>query len=98
MSEDNEILNSFMANKNKEALGEKVESQVVDEDNFLDDGQKAMNTFKGEAPASNNDKSLMVAKQAMILVGGIVSLFYLLLKVGPMVLGFLRRIAIGLFI
>lgn len=105
MSEENEMLNSFMTNKNKEALGEKIEGQINSDDNFLDEGQKAMNTFKGEAPVNSNDKTLMVAKQAMntliaipILIGGIVSVFYVLMTIGPSILSFLRRIAIGLFI
>lgn len=100
MSSSDEILNTFMINKNKEALGEKVEKQAEKNDNFLDEVAGATNRFTGES-ISNNDNGVLVAKKAMsavltvpIIMGGIFSGFYIVLKVGPSVLHFIRRIFI----
>lgn len=104
MPDTEELLNNFMITKNKEALGEKIEKKEVEDDNFLDDKNKIINTFKGESP-SNSDNGLLAAKKAMntflivpILVGGIFSAFYVLLKIGPVILSFFRRLLIGLFV
>lgn len=98
MSDSNDILNSFMSNKNKEALGEKVEGEQIIDDNFLTDPFKATNTFKGES-MSNNDQGLLMAKKTLnvflqipIIIGGIFSAFYIVMKLGPTILNLIKKV------
>lgn len=104
MSSSDEILNAFMMNKNKEVLGEKVEKQAEKDDNFLNEVAGATNRFMGES-ISNNDNSVLIAKKTMsavltvpIIMGGIFSGFYIVLKVGPHILNFIRKIFIVMWL
>lgn len=104
MSTSNEILNNYMTNKNKEALGEKVKSEAKADDNFLADPEKTMNTFKGES-SSNSDNGLLMARRIMntfltipILIGGIFSAFYLVLKLGPAILRFIKSLLFNMWL
>ena len=98
MSSSDELLNAFMINKNKEVLGEKIEQKTEKNDNFLNEITGATNRFMGES-ISNSDNSVLVAKKALsaaltvpIIMGGIFSGFYIVLKVGPSVLQFIRKV------
>jgi hypothetical protein len=104
MPDAEEVLNNFMLVKNKEILGEKVETVIENDDNFLDDPLKTKNTFSNES-ISKDDKALLVARKVMntlftipIFIGGIFSVFYILIKIGPMFLSFIRGLFLGLFI
>ncbi|MBO4957015.1 MAG: hypothetical protein J6C50_04230 [Rickettsiales bacterium] len=104
METSDEILNNFMVNKNKEALGEKVEKEAEINDNFLGEVDKAMNTFTGESP-SNNDNGLLAARKALsafltipIVMGGLFSAFYIVLKLGPSVLNFIRKLFLRMWL
>ena len=86
MPDADDIINSFMVNKNKEALGEKIESESVVDDNYLSEGEKVKETFTGETP-SNSDNGLLMARRILntfiaipILLGGIFSAFYIILS------------------
>lgn len=106
MSTSEELLNNFMHNKNKEYLGEKVEKmEKNDDDNFLDENQKAMNTFSGDSAISDDDKGEAIIRKtintlvsSLILVCGLASAFYIISKIMPSVLQFIKRLMIGFFI
>ncbi|MBR2141016.1 MAG: hypothetical protein IJ853_01545 [Rickettsiales bacterium] len=98
MPDADDIINSFMVNKNKEALGEKIESESVVDDNYLSEGEKVKETFTGETP-SNSDNGLLMARRILntfiaipILLGGIFSAFYIILSCGPSLLRFIKSV------
>ena len=104
MSDSNDVLNNFMTNKNREALGEKADTVEEKDDNFLAEPEKMKQTFTGETSSNESDKAYMYARRALsliltipILMGGIASLFYLLLKSGPYVLNFAKTLIIKFF-
>ena len=98
MPDADDIINSFMVNKNKEALGEKIESESVVDDNYLSEGEKVKETFTGETP-SNSDNGLLMARRILntfiaipILLGGIFSAFYIILSCCPSLLRFIKSV------
>lgn len=98
MPDSAELLNNFMIDKNKEALGEKIEKVIEKNDNFDTEAPKAMNKFTGES-ISNSDNGMLAARKLIntcltipIIIGGIFSAFYIVLKIGPAILSFIKSI------
>ncbi len=104
MTNAEESINDFMNKKTKENLGEEIKIQEGEDDNFLDNGVKAMNRFEGEA-AATDDKGMLMVKRA---INSVITIFlflvcfgavlYFIMKIGPSILAFIRRIMIGIFV
>lgn len=105
MSTSEELLNNFMHGKNKEYLGEKTENLEKDDDNFLNDNQKTMNTFDGRSAVDNEDKGSAILKRIItsvvtiiVLLCAMISAFYILLKIIPTLFAFVKGIMLGFFV
>jgi hypothetical protein len=101
-----EFLSDYMSDKNREALGEKVEGVKREDDNFLAEEVKLKQSFTEES-AMEDDRvagvyAIMkrILKTSLILpllVGALGSIFYVLVRIGPLFLSFLRKMIIGIF-
>lgn len=103
MPDSDDVMSEFMINKNKENLGE--ETTVVNkvDDNFLTKSDTAKSGFNDES-VSKEDKSAAMLKyvismimSTLILVAIVFSAFFILAKIGPSILSFLRTLVFKLF-
>ncbi len=104
MTNAEESMSDFMIQKNKENLGEEIKAQEGDDDNFLDERARAMNRFEADA-VSKDDRGMLMVKKA---INSVITVFlflvcfgavlYFIMKIGPSILAFIRRIMIGIFI
>lgn len=104
MANTDDPITEFMNQKNKENLGEEVEKQDIEDDNFLSEKQKAMNTFDGEM-ASKDDKGMLMLRRIIntIIIGllfsmSLFTILYIILKIGPSFLAFIRKLMLGLLV
>jgi hypothetical protein len=93
-----EILNDFMENKNKEVLGEKIEN-IEEDDNFLPEKNKPLLSDNEERDSAVEEKLIPYLKHLLVtaltvplFVGGIISGFYILMKLIPTAIEFFKRI------
>ncbi|MDR2778482.1 MAG: hypothetical protein LBB13_03220 [Rickettsiales bacterium] len=101
MPDPKTVLSDFMANKNKEALGEKASETEATDDNYLADDKVAIAGFSdGSIP--KNEKALATFRRIMnialmvpILLGAIFMVLYFLAKIGPSIIFFIRNIFIA---
>ena len=91
-----------MSNKNKEVLGEKVVADNENDDNYLANPEIVKSSFSNES-ISKDDKAAMVAKNIIntlitipIIIGSIFFVLFLLIKIGPSILNFIRGFFIRL--
>jgi hypothetical protein len=98
-----EILSDFMSVKNKEALGEKVAGVGEKSDNFLPEQEKLKQSFTGESINSKESEAYLMARKilnvlvtAPILIGGLVSAYYILMKTIPFAVQLIKRFLSGL--
>jgi hypothetical protein len=99
--DSDKILGEFMQKQNMGALGEKVETIEDNSDNFLPDSEKSKNNFNDGEKLNKDDTAYEVAKKTLgvaltipILIGGLVSLFYLLIKFMPYLLFLIKKLII----
>ena len=102
MPDSEKTMSDFMSNKNKEVLGEKVIADNEKDDNYLTNPEIVKSSFSNES-ISKDDKAAMVAKNIIntlitipILIGSIFFVLFLLIKVGPSILNFIRGFFIRL--
>lgn len=101
MTTSQELLNDFMNKQNKKFVGEKVAVNTNDENgDFTPDVEKAKK-FDTAFNAVSGDKSYIAARRTLatilqipIVVGGMLSLIYILMKLTPIVIGYIRKLLI----
>lgn len=100
MATSQEILNDFMNKQNKEFVGEKVDISNNEDKDFLPDREKA-GAYDTDYSTTSVDKSYIVAKKTMsallqlpILFGGLVSFIYILMKLTPIFIEYIRKLLI----
>ncbi|MDR2760689.1 MAG: hypothetical protein LBB09_02475 [Rickettsiales bacterium] len=93
-----EILSDFMSVKNKEALGEKIDGIGEKGDNFLPDQEKLKQSFTGESINSKESDAYLTARKilnmlvtAPLLLGGLFSAYYILMKILPFTVSFIKK-------
>ncbi len=102
MPDSEKTMSDFMSNKNKEVLGEKVVADNENDDNYLTNPEIVKSSFSNES-ISKDDKAAMVAKNIIntlitipIIIGSIFFVLFLLIKIGPSILNFIRGFFIRL--
>lgn len=102
MPDSEKTMSDFMSNKNKEVLGEKVVADNENDDNYLANPEIVKSSFSNES-ISKDDKAAMVAKNIIntlitipIIIGSIFFVLFLLIKIGPSILNFIRGFFIRL--
>lgn len=102
MPDSEKTMSDFMSNKNKEVLGEKVVADNENDDNYLASPEIVKSSFSNES-ISKDDKAAMVAKNIIntlitipIIIGSIFFVLFLLIKIGPSILNFIRGFFIRL--
>jgi hypothetical protein len=102
MSDSEKILNDFVVNKNKEVIGEKVVKNQTGDDNYMPEKMAIKVSFT-EDSTSKDDKLAATTRRIMnilitipILVTAVLLFFYVVLKIGPTVITFLRKFFMGL--
>ena len=102
MPDSEKTMSDFMSNKNKEVLGEKVVVDNENDDNYLTNPEIVKSSFSNES-ISKDDKAAMVAKNIIntlitipIIIGSIFFVLFLLIKIGPSILNFIRGFFIRL--
>ena len=104
MATSQELLNDFMNKQNKEFVGEKVATSGTNDNNddFIPDAEKAKK-FDTAFNAVSGDKSYIAARKTLstilqipIIVGGMMSCIYILMKLTPFVIEYLRKLLIML--
>lgn len=101
MATSQELLNDFMNKQNKEFIGEKVlnnESGI--NGNFTPDAERAKK-FDTAFNAVNADKSYIAAKKTLItilqipiVVCGLLSCIFIMIKLTPIVIEYIRKLII----
>ena len=102
MPDSEKTMSDFMSNKNKEVLGEKVVADNENDDNYLTNPEIVKSSFSNKS-ISKDDKAAMVAKNIIntlitipIIIGSIFFVLFLLIKIGPSILNFIRGFFIRL--
>lgn len=94
-------LNEFMNKQNKQFVGEKVNTETNNvDDNFLSEREKAQN-YDTKYSSSGNDQAYLAARKTLstifripVIIAVMASIILILLKVTPIVLGYIRQIFI----
>ncbi|MDR1944895.1 MAG: hypothetical protein LBQ59_02120 [Candidatus Peribacteria bacterium] len=107
MSDNSELINEFMLTENKKALGEDVEkTSISGEGNSLSDTKNILNRFStnDSATSKDADKAYLLMRKFLnfivvvpILIAGVFSFFYIIMKLCPLFLSFIRGVFIGLW-
>lgn len=102
MTDPEKLMNDFMSTKNKEVLGEKIHTTEGVDDNYLADTNIIKSGFSNES-VSEDDKSAVVIRNIIntliaipILIGTIFLILFILIKVGPSMLNFIRSFFVRL--
>ena len=102
--EEENTIDNFMTIQNKKVLGEKIEQPQDNNDNFLTDPNKMRQTFGEETISTRDNKAyywlrkiLNILLSLPIIVGGAVSLVYMLFKLGPYLIFLIKRIFFMIF-
>ncbi|MDR2077417.1 MAG: hypothetical protein LBP39_00435 [Rickettsiales bacterium] len=102
MPDSETVLSDFMADKNKEALGESAPKPEGEDDNYLADDKLILSGFTDEA-IPKDEKALLaftrimrIALMVPLLVGTIFIVLYFIIKVGPSLLMFIRNLFVSL--
>ena len=101
MTTSQELLNDFMNKQNKEFVGEKIVSSVDGgNEDFMPDTEKAKK-FDTAFNAVSADKSYIAARKTLstllqipIIAGGMLSLIYILTKLTPILIEYIRKLLI----
>jgi hypothetical protein len=101
-----EFLNNYMSDKNREALGEKVDNIGKRDDNFLAEEVKFKQSFTDDSAIEEERGSGLYATMKQILrasliipllVSALAAVFYMIIIIGPAFLNLLRSIFSGVF-
>ena len=102
MPDSEKTMSDFMSNKNKEVLGEKVVADNENDDNYLTNPESVKSRLSNDS-ISKDDQAAMVAKNIIntlitipIIIGSIFFVLFLLIKIGPSILNFIRGFFIRL--
>ncbi len=102
MTDPEKLMNDFMSTKNKEVLGEETSSSEGVDDNYLADNNIIKSGFSNES-VSEDDKAAAMIKNIMntliavpILIGAIFLVLFIIIKIGPSILNFIRGFFIKL--
>lgn len=101
MTTSQELLNDFMNKQNKKFVGEKVTINTNDENgDFIPDMEKAKK-FDTAFNAVSGNKSYIAARRTLatilqipIIAGGMLSLIYILMKLTPIIIEYIRKLLI----
>lgn len=103
MPDADKVMGEFMLNKNKENLGEHVETDTEKDDNYLADNEIVKSGFTNES-INENDKAAAIMKNILnmfitipIMIGSIFLIFYFVMKIAPSILSFIRNLILKLF-
>lgn len=104
MPDSKEAMNEFMTQEVKQSLGEAVDVDKSNDDNYDVEEKKIMNTFEGEGIQQRTDKGMLLLRRIMnyalvipLLIVFLMFIFYLLLSVMPNFLLFLKRLLFMFF-
>ena len=102
MTDPEKLMNDFMSTKNKEVLGEEVSTTEGVDDNYLADTNIIKSGFSNES-VSKDDKSAAIVRSIMntlitvpILIGAVFLVLFVIIKIGPSVLNFVRSFFVRL--
>jgi hypothetical protein len=102
MPDSETVLNDFMVDKNKEALGEASSKSDIEDDNYLADNKLLSPGFSDESIPKDEKavaafyKIMRIALMVPLLLSAIFIVLYFLIKIGPSILFFIRNLFISL--
>lgn len=105
MGDINDPITNFMNKKNKESLGESVETDIENNDNFEVTNTKTRNTFNdGESISKDDTKALVILRRFMnmaliipIVIVSLMAIFYVVLQLMPTFLVMVKNFFFLLF-
>ena len=104
MPDSKEAMNQFMTQEVKQSLGEAVDVDNNNSDNYDVEEKKIINTFEGEGAQQRTDKVMLLLRRIMnyllvipLLIVFLMFIFYLILSIMPNFLFFLKRLLFMFF-
>lgn len=105
MTSTDDPISDFMSKKNKESLGEPVDTESNGNDNFEATNVKTRNTFEdGESISKDDTKAIAMLRRFMnmaliipIVIASLLGIFYVVLQLLPTFLVMMKKFVFLLF-